>query len=232
VAGVAVPLGTSLVVREPSGRLVLRRSGSADLELAPAKCDARVAHADAARQLVISVCAVTKNRPPAQLLGAGVEESLGMDLSLPGDDRWPENDSRLVALYPGVEAALLDLDRRAVHRLRSGDAVLAVTGSRALVRRGHGLIVVDAVTGKEQALPGDTGRVPDVVTAGDVAVVGSVVVDVARTLVLGEVQARPLAASVGGEVLVATGTDTERPPMGPLRWIRPTTSSRPGSAAE
>jgi hypothetical protein len=223
VTGFVAPFGSGLLEREPGGRLMLRDASQRSRQLASAKCDARVVHADPTRGLVVAACSGATGRPPLVLLGPGYHQDLSLEVAPHNHHRWPQDTPRLLPLYPGQDTALLDLDRRVVHRLRPGDGVIATSGPRALLRRSRSLLIFDGLTGREHRLPGRTAVLPDVLHTDPIAVVSPLVVDVRAGRLLGKVTRRPLAASRSGQVLVAEGGDpnAQQLALGPLRWVDP-----------
>jgi len=222
-AAFVAPFGKSLLVREPGGRLLLRLPNRTTKQMADAKCGARVMHADPTRGLVLAACGAVEGRPPLALLSLAKNVSLDQEVAPQSHDRWPGATPRLVAVYPGAGALLVDMDRRRTIPLAAGDAVIATSGARALVRRGRSLRLFDAATGKWQPLAGTTDLHPHLVRSGQVAVVSPLVVDVGKGKLLGQVEQRPLAVTTTGSVLVAVGGDAtaDRLAIGPLRWVSP-----------
>lgn len=223
VPGFAVPFGRSLLVRDADGRLSLERDPGDPVQLADNKCGARVLHADAARGLVLVACSAPRGRSPLALVGAGYHQDLKVDLAAAPPDRFPAGRSRLLALYPGADTALMDLDTRKLTLLHRGDRVIATSRARALVQRGRRLVIHDVDHAPEHVLEGRTDRLPDARATGRFAVVAPLVVDVGAGKLLGKVSGRPLAVSSAGLVLVAQGRQARAHQLsgGPLRWIEP-----------
>ena len=138
-------------------------------------------------------------------------------------DAWPGSPTRLVPLYPGADALLFDLERRATVRLEAGDQVLATGGARALVRRRGAILLFDVDKNSTKTLVPKLPPLPFVVVQGTMAVVGTAVLDVLRDDPLGTVSGRALALTPSGDVLVARGgpPSAERLALGPLVWERP-----------
>jgi hypothetical protein len=223
VPDLVTPLGTDLVVREPGGRLLLRDSRGKTEELAAKECDARIVHSDPGRGLVLGVCTRGLGKSQLKLFGRGLRLDLGVELGPPSLDA-PSGDSpRLFAIYPGKDAALVDLDQKKLHRLESGDAVLAVGGPRAVVRRRGALWLLDVTAGTAVKLAELGPELGDWVQNGPVAVAGSWVVDAELGQVLGRIARRPLAVTRSGRALVALGGDADdhQLAVGPLGWVRP-----------
>ncbi len=145
VPGFVAPFGTAVLVRDENDRLLLDRGSGARVELADAKCFARVLHADPSRGLVVAACSGAKLRPPVELLGVGLRQSTGFDLGAADADSWPDAaPERLFAFHPGTDTALIDLDRKRVEVLNKDDRVAATWGARALLIRARSLVVFDA----------------------------------------------------------------------------------------
>ena len=187
-------------------------------------CAGRVLFADADRELLLIACTGGKNpqRAAVELVGPGSRLELGVELQPTAIDRWPERAARLHPLYPGSEALLVDLELRTKHPLAPGDQVLLTEGARALVRRGRKLLFFDADSRSEIALSGDVPRLPNVLVASPLAMVGGRVFDVARGIELGAGSERALALTPVGEVLTAEGgpATTTALARGPLRWTQ------------
>ena len=221
VPDLVTPLGSELLVRSADGAVALAGPGGRR-PLASADCGARVLHADPGRGLVLVACAGGKNpiKAPVELLGAGYRFELGVEVQPTAVDRWPEGPVRLVPVYPGSDALLVDLERRAARRLAPGDQAILTSGPRALIRRGRRLVFVDVQAGTEQALALDAPKLAAIVSAPPLVAVGPLVFDVERQTLLGRAAERPLALTPYGEVLVAQGgpPSAEQPARGPLVW--------------
>jgi hypothetical protein len=218
------------VGRATDGALFVQR-GKARRLLAGAECGARILHADPARELFLVACTNTKNPAKAavELLAPGSRQELGFAIQPALIDRWPEAPQRLVPLYPGSEAVLVDLETRVVHPLAPGDRVVTTSGARALVRRGKRFVLFDADSREESALGGDAERLAGVALESARAAFGTLVFDLEEGKLLGKVGGRPLALTPGGEALVAEGGSAtgERLARGPLRWHTPAAPPSP-----
>jgi hypothetical protein len=117
---------------------------------------------------------------------------------------------------------LFDADRRELIPLASGDSVLAVHGVRALIRRGKSLLIYDAEARREQPLPGELDRFPDILRARPFVFVSPLLVNLDTAEIVGASKQRPLALSSAGQLLVpemeANAPNWAR---GPLRWLTP-----------
>jgi hypothetical protein len=224
VDGFVALLGSSAIVREANGRLLLQ-NGTSRQEISSAKCAGRLYHADAFRQRLLYACAGNNPlvRSPLVLWSSDKKLELSLGIVPAGRDRWPVESSRLVAVYPGRDVGLVDMQTERALALRSGDGVVAVSESRALLRRGNTLVLFDADTGAETLLPGRTDRIFDTVVRSKIAVVSPLVVDLAKRSVLGQVKQRPLAVAADGRVLIADRGEpsAQALAMGPLEWRRP-----------
>lgn len=217
--GFVFALGDGYVAREPGNRLVLVR-GTTRGELARAQCGARVLHADAARQVLVIACTAARGRSPVELVGVGYRLDLAISVEPRSVDHGAPQDSRLVALYPGAGTVLLDLDRRELHTLEPGDAILAIDGLRALLRRGRELRFYDAATRTLSAAVGTVAQLADVLREPPIVFITPLVVDVARAAVARELDPaeRPLAVTSDGRVLTAAQPAAERAlAIGPLK---------------
>ena len=220
VPGLVGALGTAVLARTPDGALRLRE-GRRDQELAPADCGARVLYADAKRKLALVACAGMEGRPPLELVSPAGRVKLDADVAYLASDHAPSATRRMLAVYPGSDAALLDLDQQKLTRLAKGDAVLALDGPAALVRRGRHLLLARA-DGSTQKLAPQLPELPHWAVGLHHVAVTPVVVRVATGEVLGQFRGVPLAVSPEGRVLVAEQDgDGEHLAQGPLRWIAP-----------
>jgi hypothetical protein len=220
----ALPFGTSLVTRNADGALFEER-GASRVPLSSAECAGRVLHSDVERNLLLVACTGGKNPQKAavELVGAGRRQSLGFELQPLALDRYPGPSVRLVPVYPGLDTVLVDLEKRRTLTLKPGDRVLATLGARAFLLRKATLVVLDVDSTSERTLVADTGRYPRTLVELPVAVVGSLLLDLAGERVLGSFPGRPLALTRTGEVLFAEGRGPSADAVlrGPLRFRRP-----------
>lgn len=224
----ALPFGANVVTRNADGALFEDR-GTSRVPLASMECAGRVLHADVERGLLLVACTGGKNPQKAavELVGAGRRQSLGLEVQPLALDRYPEPGVRLVALYPGMDTVLVDLEKRRTQTLKPGDRVLATIGARAFLLRKSSLVVLDVDAVAERTLVADTGRFPRTLVELPVAVVGPLVLDLATERVLGSFEGRPLALTRAGDVLLAEGRAPSAGAVlrGPLRFRRPGASS-------
>ncbi len=230
----AIPFGSGVVVRSASGELLLASAGGRKT-LAASTCGARILASDPWRGLLIVACpGKNPQKAGVELVGVGYRLELGVEIQPTSIDVWPDRPVRLVAIYPGTDALLLDLERRTTVRLEPGDQVIATSGARALVRRKNAVVLFDTERNTTKLLVPKLPRLPFVLVEGSVAVVGSEVVDASKDDPLGSISGRALALTPTGEVLVARGgpPSAERLALGPLTWEHPTPpASNVGSGA-
>jgi hypothetical protein len=234
------PLGPSLLVREADGSLRLDLAGKRTA-LSPASCGAHVLFADADRGLVLATCAPPPpakrpSRAPAPaasgkrevwLFGSSLAKNLQSELYETSTDRDAVEGVRLVPLYPGSDASLLDLERREVLPLPAGSRVIATSGALALIWREADVYRYDAATKTEQRLAHGVLKNPDLLQAGSSVLLSPFVIVGCD----GPALASPphaLALSASGFVLTAApapATDSSHPPgarapiNGPLHWV-------------
>jgi hypothetical protein len=231
VPGLITTLGPSLLVRGHDGSLELDRSGKR-FRLAPASCAGRVLFADAERELVVASCAPPppkKRRgapPPAPsgkrevwLFGPGLAKNLQIELYETSTDREALSGARLVPLYPGSEAALLDLERRELLPLTSGSRVVATNGAVAVIWRNSDLYRYDAQSKTEQRLAHGVKKNPDLLQTGPTILLSPFVIVGANGPALAA-PVRPLALTAAGAVL--TSSDEAAPGAAPRRSSRGT----------
>lgn len=231
-----IPLGKSLLVRESDGSLRLDQHAKRT-PLAPASCAGRVLFADAERELVLAACTPPppplkkgKPAPPPSgkrqvwLFGAGFAKDLQSELYETSTDRKATLGSRLVPLYAGSNAGLVNLERRELLPLAPGSRVVTTRGSFALVWRESDLYRYDAQTKSEQRLAHGVAKNPDLLQTGTAAFLSPFVIVDADGPV-GTSPTRPLALSAGGFVLVgSSGAETSGARasggiQGPLHWV-------------
>jgi len=215
-----MPLGDALLLRDEDGALWLERAGKRRA-LEPAECKGRIVHADAQRELLIVGCAQKKKtgRVNLELVTRAGRKALNLEQAIVDYDREVSDSPRLVPLYPGTDTVLFDAERRDVISLQPGDTVLAVEQAHALIRRGNALVLFDAAPRKEQPLAGEIDKFPQILRSSPFVFISPLLVDVARGEVVGISQARPVALSATGQLLLAeTAADGAAPPHGPLHW--------------
>jgi len=239
VPGLITTLGPSLLVRGTDGSLELDRSGKR-FRLAPSSCSARVLFADAERELVVASCAppppkkrrglplpAPTGKREVWLFGPGLAKNLQIELYETSTDREALTGVRLVPLYPGSEAALLDLERRELLPLQSGSRVVATSGGLAVIWRDSDLYRYDAQTKTEQRLAHGVQKNPDLLQTGATILLSPFVIVGAAGPALAA-PPRPLALTAAGAVLTsfdAAGAGAASPPRGggaiegPLHWL-------------
>lgn len=224
--------GDGWISRDPTKRLIWRRhrarsdvsvdiEGAAPaFEVASAKCDGRILHADSKRQLLLVACAGAGSRWPLSLVGPGYRNELGIDLA-PTDRMHPcEPSPRLLAVHPGRDTLLLDLQARAFVPLSAGDSVLCTHESWALVERDHTLVLFDVDDKRETVLAEGVADLPELFLNFPAVFVSPLGVDVAEGRTIGhlDVEARPLALTRDGRVLLPVRAQAGDFATGPLRW--------------
>jgi len=237
VPDLVTPLGASLLVREADGSLRLDQNGKRT-PLAPAGCAGRVLFADAERSLVLAACAPPP--PPAKkgraapstppngkrevwLFGPGYAKNLQSELYETSIDREATVGARLVPLYPGSDAGILDLERRELLPLPPGSRVLASSGALALIWRGSDLYRYDALAKQELRLAHGVLKNPDLLQAGSTVLLSPFVVVGCDGPALTS-PARALAVSTSGFVLTTSSAGDAKAGaaaalQGPLHWV-------------
>jgi hypothetical protein len=217
-----MPIGEALLLRDASGALLLSRAGKKRV-LEPAACKGRIVHADAERELFVVGCAQKKTgKVSLELVTRGERKPLDIELASVEVDREVSDSPRLIALYPGLETALLDADRRELLPLKTSDVVLATRGARALVRRGNALLFYDADSRSEQLLPVTLARYPRLLVTHPFVFISPALVSLDTGLLVGRSTAQPLALSSEGQLLLSeVAADGARLARGPLHWQTP-----------
>lgn len=222
-----MPLGSRLLVREADGSLRLELAGKRS-PFAPASCAGRVLFADAAREQALVTCALPKKpgKREVWLFASGYSKNLQSELYETSTDREAVSGVRLVPLYPGSDASLVDLERREVLPLAAGSRVIQTTGSLALVWRGNELFSYDAQQRKEQRLAQGVLKNPDLLQTGPAVLLSPFVVLGGAAPVLESPTAQPLALASSGHVLAGSQAEppgaAAAPPssiQGPLHWL-------------
>ncbi|MEP7052311.1 MAG: hypothetical protein ABJB12_18235 [Pseudomonadota bacterium] len=222
-----MPVRDALLLRDPAGALLIERAGKKRV-LEPAACKGRVVYADPERELFIVGCVQPKKtgHVSLDLITTAGRKPLDLELASVEYDREVGDPARLVALYPGAETVLFDADKREVWKLQPGDSVIATRAARALVRRGSALVMYDADTHSEQALPGTLNKYPEVLVTPPFAFVSPVLVNVDTAQIAGTLEQRPLALSSTGQLLVGdSDPDNSGLTRGPLHWLTPERAS-------
>jgi hypothetical protein len=152
------------------------------------------------------------------LFASGFAKSLQSELYETSVDREPAVGVRLVPLYAGSEAGLVDLERREVLPLAPGSRVVQSSGGSALLWRGNELFSYDAPSKREQRLAQGVLKNPDLLQAGGATLLSPFVVVGAAAPALPSPTSAPLAIASSGHVLSgepAAGTGIQ----GPLHWL-------------
>ncbi|RYZ10207.1 MAG: hypothetical protein EOO73_01125 [Myxococcales bacterium] len=223
-------LGAALLLRAADGALVLDQGGKRT-PLAPASCAARALFTDAERQLVLAACAPPppkrvkgKPLPPPTgkrevwLFGPGLALDLHRELYETAVDRGAELGARLVPLYPGSEANLVDLERRELLPLPAGSRVLATQGPFALIWRDSDLYRYDAQAKREERLVHGVWKTPELLRAGGAVLLSPFLVTSASGPAFTSPE-RPLALTAEGFVLTGSSEGAGSVIEGPLHWV-------------
>ena len=219
--GLVIPFGDSFVVRDADGALTGVGTGGARKTIAKKSCNAHLLHADATRSTLLVTCAGKGGKNDALLVGPDGTKALGLSLAAAAGDHVLDGTPRLVPLHPGTDAVLVDLDHGTVENLGTGDRILATSGTRALLLRGHSLLFHE-LGGHDLPVLGDVDPLAHVLRAGGTMLIPPLLVDLTTGTLVGTTSARPLAVSVDGALLVPDhDPDATHFAMGPLRWIKP-----------
>ncbi|MGC4094202.1 MAG: hypothetical protein QM756_41085 [Polyangiaceae bacterium] len=215
--------GQSLVRREADGSLWLTR-GKQRQQLTDKACAGRILFSDVESNSFLIGCAIDKKpgRFNVELVGRDARKSLDVDVASLGYDEPNRAPKRLFALYPGANCALYDTEKRTLHMLSPGDAVLSTQGAHALVRRGKSLFLFDADSRRETDLKAPLDPFGDVLVTGSLVFASPWLVDLESGRVRGPVAGKGLALASSGAVLVPAQPPSERAlAEGPLTWRRP-----------
>ncbi len=167
------------------------------------------------------------------LFGSGYAKNLNSELYETSTDREAISGARLVAIYPGSEASLLDLERRELLPLAAGSRVVATNGALALIWRDSDLYRYDAVTKTELRLAHGVLKNPDLLQAGSTVLLSPFVIVGCDAPALAS-PPQALAVSSSGFVLTAASalapvadtpgsaparSGSQGPLLGPLHWV-------------
>lgn len=221
VTGYVTTLGSGVVAREPSGKLVYEENGKRE-DLTDEKCGAKIVLVDFQKEQLLVACTKPKGRPKLELVSRGRRLPLEVDVAHQSQDLVEGTRERLYPLYPGNDTKLLDLDAGRVTPLEPGDLVLATHRGRALVRRRASLLLTSPGA-EPRALSLEVSPALDTLARPPFVVTRPHVIDLESERVLGSVAARPLGLSPDGKVLVASGGDPDGASLakGPLVWRTP-----------
>lgn len=225
IPGFVAPWGESLLVRGTTETWYERSWEGARVRLGLRPCAGRVTHGDPERRLVVVACEQKEGPPRLEVLGAAPPRQLALDLVATAQavDHTGAEQPRLLPIYPGSEARLLDLETLTVHPLLPRDLVLLTHEALALVYRAGALFVYDAAHATVTPLDSPPGPLGELLTQDTVAIAHPRVVDLAARRYLGNVWQMPLALSRDGRVLAASGQDgaADQVAVGPLEWVVP-----------
>ena len=161
------------------------------------------------------------------LFASGYAKNLQRELYETSTDREAAIGARLVAIYPGNESSLLDLERRELLPLTAGSRVVATNGPLALIWRDSDLYRYDAITKTEQRLAHGVSKNPDLLQAGNTVLLSPFVIVGCDAPALAS-PAQALAVSSSGFVLTAAPAPASDAPgspalrtaiQGPLHWV-------------
>ncbi|MFZ5896685.1 MAG: hypothetical protein ACOY0T_36855 [Myxococcota bacterium] len=222
VETLAGTFGASVIRRNADGSLWAVRTNE-KRAIADKNCGGRVLWSDATNDVLLVGCAIEKRpgRLNVEVVTRAQRKSLDIEVALLGDE--PTRPSqRLVALYPGADCVLFDVQKQVLHRLQAGDAVLSSYGARALVRRSKNLLLFDAEAGELTPLPTPLDAFGDVLVTGALVFASPWLVDLESGRVRGRVAGKALALSTSGAVLVPAVAATDQAlDEGPLTWRLP-----------
>lgn len=231
VEGAIAALGERLIRRTDSGALELIDADGRVEPIVPAACDPRILWGDHGTERLVVDCRRDRSQATINVfvrggraLLEGVACHLGSDsprLALAGVDHltWSPQ-ARLLACYSGGA-----LDLRDATFVQSPDArVLATFRSAALVATADRLSVIDVDDRTEDVLARGAFDRMEAVSAGPIAAVGGLAVDMTARTLLGTYDGLLYGVSADGRVLVGPAATVDRGsfrlPRGPLTWRR------------
>lgn len=232
--GYVMSFGDGWVRRQPTGQLLLVRGGT-QKQIASERCGARILRADEASGLFLAACEeyqpapqsskAKKKGPPKYrfdlyLLRPGFVKPLRVDVARTGVDVHGPEESPLLALRPGTQAALLDFRKRELVVFEEGVEVLATGETQALLRRGKALSLL--TRSGEQPLEGEAGPLTPLLSAHHSVALGTRVFTLGQALETFVLPGAPLALSPQGYALIPKQAGSLGAwPLGPLLLVGP-----------
>jgi hypothetical protein len=229
IPGLVATVGPHLVVRNELNELWLVAASGDRRKISSGKCNARVLHLDAARELVLFGCASAHGaRRDLFLRTQSARKQLHIDVAAFEQDTRFDGQLDLVPLYPHNDSLLLDLNDGDLLQLPQGSRAVAVFGGSALVDVGSALQFVRLDTsGQKPSLRWTkTGRVrtalQPLLLATPIVAVGKDLFDLDQRVWRGSFTGFPLSLSTDAQGLVPrTDATATRLAQGPLRWEIP-----------
>jgi len=117
---------------------------------------------------------------------------------------------------------------RAGERIRTLREIIELTtrAAHALIRRGNALLIYDADSHTEHALPGIVDKYPQILVNARFALVSPLLVNIDSASVVGQTKQRALALSSSGQLLTSeTEPAASGLTQGPLHWLTPALST-------
>ena len=212
-------LGEGIVARQNDGSLWLVE-GTRKTLLTDKDCGGTLLHVDPRRALALVVCSAVGVRAPVLLVGPGLRLELPIEVLASTVDYVGESTPRLIPLYPGADAVLVDLELRKLHPLEAGDAVLTVRDSLALIRRDTRLLLLDVDRDSTIQLAEDLPDFSQILVTLPIVYVEPYLVDLSSRAVVGTSWGPIAALAQDGGRWVAHAPESQKSlAQGPLFWI-------------
>ena len=219
VAGFLRTFGSSLLVRDSKGALLLESARGKRTELVPPSCGGKVLDADPSRGIVAMACASKSESTKVEIFGAKDHRALDVLVKMPPDDSWTVAPGRFVWLEGSRSPFVLDFETLKIIPLVGCKKVLAVGSAAALGSCDNATSLVNLASGDRIKLD-DSYESAQVERSGPVVAILGTVVDLDKGQSLGRHQGFAFAVSNDGKVLVSY-TPPLGLPLGPLHWVRP-----------
>lgn len=228
VPDLLTPLGQHLLRDGGGGRLLLETAAGRLTEPWRGRCGGLPLAVQERAGTVLFGCNGSGFRKQLELRGSDGSASTLEQTVAPRLDAFVRRVSaRLLAVYPGADAGVVDLEQRRYVPLLAGDHVVSVFGARVLVQRGTQLrwVDVEAAAGAPAAAPngvalGETEPLLEPLLAGGYAYVRPWLVELTSGTAT-RVEEPVLAVDTSGRVLVAASGGSATVARGPLRWSAP-----------
>lgn len=211
--------GAGLLRRTQGGALEWAK-GTRRRRLTDEDCGGTLMHVDSGRELALVACSAVGVRVPVWLVGPTFRRELPIQVLASRVDYVSGKPQRLVPLYPGADAVLVDMERRELVILQQGDGVLGVLGALALVRRGTSLLLLDTEDGTTKELAADLPDFGQILEESPFVYAEPYLVDLAQRTVVGSTWGPIAALSSRGAILMASAPETANSlAEGPFFWI-------------
>jgi hypothetical protein len=222
VPGFVTGLGSSLIVKSPSGGLSAI-DGSRVRTISSPDCNAQIIGVAPDHGRILTGCRDANGRAMVELDSLGAYQGLEVDIPSSSEDWIFAESGPYRVLYSGVHSHLIDLARAKAIVLEDRDQMLAQGQAGILVRRGTAVVLFNPISGTSEPMLTDVRPGTRVILGKAAALVGQSVVSAEYGRVLGTLPKPALALASNGCALVPLGgaSDARQFARGPLTWLCP-----------